>query len=190
MTLSKPPSLPSRASWICCGDARPFADKRLSWPSFSSRVMRASSESRLWAAIGVASKTAKSRLLQMRNMEQVSGAREIGSRSYGAIRHSEGLALSPTPWASLGQLAHLSRRSIYAASSFSVARLHHAPFLPSLSQRTNHHRYRSRLREGSERSGGSGRRGFRSEPRKRRCAFDRDSLGRFLRSSGLGARPV
>src|SRR6266576_6786925 len=107
MTLNSPPSLPSRASWICCGDARPFADKRLSWPSFSSRVMRASSESRLWAAIGVASKTAKSRLLQMRNMEQVSGAREMGSRSYGAIRHSEGLALSPTPWASFGQLAHL-----------------------------------------------------------------------------------
>src|SRR6266576_776570 len=40
-------------------------------------------------------------------MERISGAKEMGSRSYGAIRHSEGLAFSPTPWASFGQLAHL-----------------------------------------------------------------------------------
>src|ERR1044071_3381428 len=52
-----------------------------------------------------------------------------------------------------------SREMIYVASSFSVARLHQSAVIPSVTRCTNHHRHRSRLRQGSEWDGGGGRAG-------------------------------
>src|SRR5207249_9014604 len=43
----------------------------------------------------------------------------------------------------------ISREMIHVSSSFSLARLHHAARLPSVAPRTNHHRHRSRLYQGS-----------------------------------------
>src|SRR5712664_3931122 len=68
MTLNSPPSLPARTRSICCGEARPLADRRLRWPSFSSRVMRARRESRLCAEAGAARRTAKIRTWLTRDM--------------------------------------------------------------------------------------------------------------------------
>jgi len=66
MTLKSPPSLPARRSSICCGDARPFADSKFSWPSFSSRVMRARRESRFCAAAALADSERAARALMQR----------------------------------------------------------------------------------------------------------------------------
>ena len=46
--------------------------------------------------------------------------------------------------------APISREMIHVASSFSVVRLHQSAVPPSVSRCTNHHRHRSRLRQGSE----------------------------------------
>src|SRR5882762_5075334 len=100
MTLNSPPSLPARTRSICCGEARPLADSRFSWPNFSSSVMRARSESRFCAEAGAAKSTVKIRTWQTRDIGLRSQDRGKFRKVTAQNGTTEALALFGILWAS------------------------------------------------------------------------------------------